>query len=191
VGEEYFIATSTFEWFPGVHIYGSRDLAHWELRGAPLDRTSVLNMAGNPPSGGVWAPCLTYDGERFFLAYTDVKSWVGSSDGSNAGFKDTHNYLVTAPTVEGPWSEPTYLNSSGFDPSLFHDEDGRKWLLNMRWDYRLGKNHFSGVVLQELDLHQGRLMGPIFNLFDGTSIGYTEAPHLYKRNGWYYLMTAE
>ncbi|MFP4427061.1 MAG: glycoside hydrolase family 43 protein [Spirochaetaceae bacterium] len=191
VGAEYYIATSTFEWFPGVMIYSSIDLLRWELRATPLDRPDMLDMRGNPPSGGVWAPCLSHDGERFHLIYTDVKGWVGSADGSNAGFKDSHNYLVTAPSVEGPWSERTYLNSSGFDPSLFHDDDGSKWLLNMQWDYRVGKNHFSGIVVQEFDPETGRLTGPITNIFRGTSVALTEAPHLYKRNGWYYLMTAE
>lgn len=190
VGDEYFIATSTFDWFPGVLIYSGTDLADWELRGRAADRRSMLDMAGNPPSGGVWAPCLSHDGDRFYLIYTDVKSWVGSTSGPG-GFKDSHNYLVTAPTVEGPWSEPIYLNSSGFDPSLFHDEDGRKWLVNMRWDYRVGHNQFSGIVLQEYDPERGALTGPISTIFPGTEIALTEAPHLYRRDGWYYLMVAE
>ncbi|MEX2445578.1 MAG: glycoside hydrolase family 43 protein [Alkalispirochaeta sp.] len=191
VGDEFFIATSTFEWFPGVMIYSSRDLAGWTLRSVPLDRVSLLDMAGNPPSGGVWAPCLSHDGDTFYLIYTNVRSWVGSADGTNAGFKDSHNYVVTAPAVEGPWSEPVYLNSSGFDPSLFHDDDGRSWLVNMRWDYRVGHNNFSGIVLQEYDRHDRRLTGPIEMIFGGSTIGFTEAPHLYTRNGWYYLVTAE
>lgn len=191
VGDEYFVATSTFEWFPGVMIYSSRDLSGWKIRATPLDRISMLDMRGNPPSGGVWAPCLSHDGERFYLIYTDVKGWVGSADGTNAGFKDSHNYLVTAPVIEGPWSEPIYLNSSGFDPSLFHDDDGHKWLVNMQWDYRVGRNNFSGIVLQEFDPGEGGLVGPIRNIFRGTTVAFTEAPHLYKRNGWYYLVTAE
>ncbi len=191
VGDEFFIATSTFEWFPGVMIYSSWDLSEWTLRSAPLDTVALLDMAGNPPSGGVWAPCLSHDGERFYLVYTNVRNWVGSVDGTNAGFKDAHNYVVTAPTVEGPWSEPTYLNSSGFDPSLFHDDDGRSWLVNMRWDYRAGRNNFSGIVLQEYDRQNRQLTGPIERIFAGTSVGFTEAPHLYTRNGWYYLVTAE
>ena len=191
VGDEFYLATSTFEWFPGVMIYSSRDLATWTLRAVPLDRVDLLDMAGNPPSGGVWAPCLSHDGERFYLVYTNVRSWVGSVDGTNAGFKDSHNYVTSAATVEGPWSEPVYLNSSGFDPSLFHDEDGRSWLVNMRWDYRVGHNNFSGIVLQEYDRRAGELTGSIELIFRGTSIGFTEAPHLYKRNGWYYLVTAE
>ncbi|REJ13534.1 MAG: glycoside hydrolase 43 family protein, partial [Paenibacillaceae bacterium] len=156
VGDDYYIATSTFEWFPGVQIHHSRDLRHWRLAARPLERRSQLDMLGNPDSGGIWAPCLSYADGLFHLVFTDVKSHVGP-------FKDTHNYLVTAPSIEGPWSEPIYLNSSGFDPSLFHDDDGRKWLVNMIWDYRKGKNKFAGIALQEYSPEQKRLVGPIRN----------------------------
>ncbi|WEG12015.1 glycoside hydrolase family 43 protein [Pullulanibacillus sp. KACC 23026] len=184
VGEDYYIATSTFEWFPGVAIHHSKDLVNWELLTYPLTRQSQLDMEGNINSGGVWAPCLSYSDGLFYLIYTDVKSRF-------ATFKDTHNYLVTSPDIMGPWSEPIYLNSSGFDPSLFHDEDGRKWLVNMLWDYRKGKNSFAGIVLQEYSVVEEKLVGPIRNIFKGTELRVTEAPHLYKHNGYYYLMTAE
>src|SRR5690606_10366884 len=91
----------------------------------------------------------------------------------------------------GPWSEPVYLNSSGFDPSLFHDDDGRKWVLNMVWDHRPEKNSFGGILLQEYDAKQKRLVGPVENIFRGTDLGLVEGPHLYKRDGYYYLVTAE
>ncbi len=185
VGDDYYIATSTFEWFPGVQVHHSRDLANWELVARPLDRRSQLDMLGNPDSGGIWAPCLSYADGLFWLIYTDTKSW---SDGP---YKISPNYLVTAPAIEGPWSEPVYLNSSGFDPSLFHDEDGRKWLVNMRWDHRAGQHPFKDIVLQEYDVEGQQLVGPVHSIFTGTEIRMTEGPHLYKRNGWYYLLTAE
>ncbi|WP_438495744.1 glycoside hydrolase family 43 protein [Paenibacillus sp. IHBB 3054] len=184
VEDNYYIATSTFEWFPGVQIHHSKDLIHWRLLKRPLDRISQLNMQGNGDSDGVWAPCLTYDNGFFYLIYTDVKSHKGA-------FKDTHNYLVTATDIEGPWSEPVYLNSSGFDPSLFHDDDGRKWLLNMLWDFRKGKNKFGGIVIQEYSQTEQRLIGPATTIFEGTEIGFTEGPHLYKQGDYYYLITAE
>ncbi|MEK4111685.1 xylan 1,4-beta-xylosidase [Paenibacillus sp. DS2363] len=183
-GEDYYIATSTFEWFPGVRIHHSRDLVHWRPIASPLTRVTQLNMEGNINSGGVWAPCLSYDNGVFYLIYTDVKSRVGA-------FKDTHNYLVTATDIKGPWSDPVYLNSSGFDPSLFHDEDGRKWLVNMIWDHRKGKNRFAGIVLQEYSVQEHKLIGPAMNIFKGTELGLTEAPHLYKHKDYYYLITAE
>ncbi|SOC54312.1 xylan 1,4-beta-xylosidase [Chromohalobacter canadensis] len=184
VGDDYYIAVSTFEWFPGVQIHHSRDLVHWRLLTYPLTRTSQLDMVGNIDSGGVWAPCLSHADGLFYLVYTDVKSRKGA-------FKDTHNYLVTAENIEGPWSDPIYLNSSGFDPSLFHDDDGSSWLLNMIWDFRKGQNSFAGIALQRYDRATHSLTGPIRNIFKGTRLGVTEAPHLYKRNGYYYLITAE
>lgn len=184
VEDDYYIAVSTFEWFPGVQIYHSKDMVNWQLLTYPLTRSSQLNMIGNPNSGGVWAPALSYSDGLFYLIYTDVKSRMGA-------FKDTHNYLVTAENIEGPWSEPVYLNSSGFDPSLFHDDDGKKWLVNMIWDFRKGTNSFAGIALQEYSPEEQKLTGPIRNIFKGSEIKLTEAPHLYKRNGYYYLVTAE
>ncbi|MNO14190.1 Beta-xylosidase [compost metagenome] len=184
VENDYYIATSTFEWFPGVRIHHSRDLKHWRLLTHALTRTSQVDMAGNPDSCSVWAPCLSYDEGLFYLVYTDVKSRLGA-------FKDTHNYLVTAESIDGPWSEPVYLNSSGFDPSLFHDDDGRKWLVSMLWDHRTNHNSFAGIVLQEYSMELQRLIGERKTIFLGTDLKCTEGPHIYKRNGYYYLMVAE
>ncbi|KAK3986854.1 beta-xylosidase [Cladorrhinum sp. PSN332] len=184
VGEDYYIATSTFEWYPGVQIHHSKDLANWELLIRPLNRKSQLDMRGDPDSCGIWAPCLTHDGEKFWLVYTDVKRKDGS-------FKDAHNYIVSAPTIEGPWSDPVYVNSSGFDPSLFHDDDGKKWFVNMLWDHRRRPQLFEGIALQQWDPETGKLVGPRKNVYEGTDLALVEGPHLYKRNGWYYLLTAE
>ena len=193
VRDDYYIATSTFEWFPGVQIHHSRDLAHWQLLTRPLNRASQLNMLGDPDSCGIWAPCLTYADSLFWLIYTDVKRYGRTTVGgaSGASLRDFHNYLVTSPRIDGEWSDPIYLNSSGFDPSLFHDDDGRKYLVNMLWDHRPGNNRFAGIVLQEYSVNQQKLIGERKNIFKGTPLGFTEAPHLYKRHGWYYLLTAE
>lgn len=184
VGEDYYIATSTFEWYPGVQIHHSKDLANWELITRPLSRKSQLDMRGDPDSCGVWAPCLTHDGEKFWLVYTDVKRKDGS-------FKDTPNYIVTAPSIEGPWSDPIYINSSGFDPSIFHDDDGKKWFVNMLQDHRRRPRSFAGIRMQEFDPKTEKLVGPMKTIFLGTELDLVEGPHLYKRNGWYYLLTAE
>ena len=194
VGDDYYIATSTFEWYPGVQIHHSRDLVNWRLLCRPLTRASQLNMLGAPDSCGVWAPCLTYADGLFWLIYTDVKRYGRTSTGGAAGsasLRDFHNYLVTSPAIDGPWSDPVHLNSSGFDPSLFHDDDGRKYLLNQLWDHRPGGNRFAGIVAQEYSPQEGRLIGRRENIFKGTAHGLTEAPHLYKRDGYYYLLTAE
>ncbi|NML73667.1 glycoside hydrolase family 43 protein [Rhizobium sp. S-51] len=191
VGEDYYIATSTFEWYPGVQIHHSRDLVNWTLVRRPLERASQLDMRGNPDSCGIWAPCLSHADGRFWLVYTDVKRFDGN-------FKDAHNYIVTAPSIEAEWSDPVYMNSSGFDPSLFHDDDGRKWFLNMQWNHRTesyggSPKHpaFDGILLQEWDPAAGALKGPVRNIFAGSPLGLVEGPHLFKKNGWYYLTTAE
>lgn len=190
VGDDYYLANSTFEWYPGVQIHHSRDLANWTLACRPLSRASQLDLRGDPDSCGVWAPCLSHDGARFYLVYTDVKRKDGS-------FKDAHNYIVTAPDIGGPWSDPVYVNSSGFDPSLFHDPDtGRKWFVNMLWDHRRrgglrGDSAFAGIALQEYDAAAGRLVGSPRTVFRGTELALVEGPHLYRRGGWYYLLTAE
>ena len=193
VGDDNYIATSTFEWFPGVQIHHSRDLVHWRLLTRPLTRASQLNLIGDPDSCGVWAPCLTYADGLFWLIYTDVKRYGRTTVGSAAGasLRDFHNYLVTCPTIDGAWSDPVYLNSSGFDPSLFHESDGKKYLLNQLWDFRPGKNRFNGIVLQEYSVADRLLIGRRENIFAGTALGLTEAPHLYRRDGYYYLLTAE
>lgn len=185
VGDDYYIATSTFEWFPGVQIYHSKDLINWKLIARPLNRVSQLDMKGANASEGVWAPCLSYENGVFYLIYTNLRLWT------YAGPRDLDNYLVTTTDITGDWSEPIYLNSSGFDPSLFHDEDGRKWLVNQLWDHRIGKNKFAGILLQEYSPEEKRMVGSITNIFMGTDLGLVEAPHIYKRNGYYYLMTAE
>lgn len=142
VGDDFYIATSTFEWFPGVQIHHSRDLKNWELITRPLNRVSQLNMKGNPDSCGVWAPCLTYCDDKFWLIYTDVKNLDGV-------YKDFSNYLVTCDSIDGEWSEPIYLNRKGFDPSLFHDEDGKKYLVQMVWDHRPHERAFYGIEIRE------------------------------------------
>jgi xylan 1,4-beta-xylosidase len=193
VGDDYYIATSTFEWFPGVQIHHSRDLVHWRLLTRPLRRPSQLNLLGDPDSCGVWAPCLSHADGQFWLIYTDVKRYGRTTVGgaSGASLRDFHNYLATSPTIDGDWSDPIVMNSSGFDPSLFHDDDGRKYFVNMLWDHRPGCNRFAGIVLQEYSHAEKRLIGTRKTIFTGTPLGLTEAPHLYKHAGWYYLITAE
>jgi xylan 1,4-beta-xylosidase len=182
---DYYIATSTFEWFPGVQLHHSRDLVHWRLIGHALTRTTQLDLRGVANSGGVWAPSLSYCEGQFWLIYTNVRTC-----GMGRPFKDVGIYLTTAASILGPWSEPVFLNAIGFDPSLFHDDDGRKWLVNMVWDFRPGRPRFGGIVIQEYDPIAQRLVGPMTNILDKTGI-LIEGPNLYKHGGWYYLMLAE
>lgn len=184
VDNDFYLATSTFEWFPGLPIYHSRDLVHWRLLTHVLDETRLLNLRGVPSSGGVWAPALSFQDGRFYLCYTIVHQ-------HQAATKDTPNFLITSDSIEGPWSDPVSVNASGFDPSLFHDDDGTKYWLNMVWDHRPNRHPFYGISLQRFDEQHRRLAGESRIIFKGTSIGLTEGPHLYKRRGWYFLLTAE
>ncbi len=184
VGDDYYIATSTFEWFPGVQIHHSRDLANWRLLARPLARRSQLDMRGVRASGGIWAPCLSYDGRLFHLVYTNVKT-------DQQPFMDAHNYLVTASDIKGEWSEPVYLHSMGFDPSMFHDIDDRKWLVGMESDFRPDKNRFAGIIMREYSPEEKRLVGPQYRIFEGTKLGFTEGPHIYRQGEYYYLIVAE
>ncbi|MGG1515364.1 glycoside hydrolase family 43 protein [Paenibacillus oryzisoli] len=184
VGDDYYIATSTFEWFPGVVIHHSKDLKHWRPLTRPLDRVSQLDLRGVPSSGGIWAPSLSYDNGTFYLCFTNVV-------GRKGVYKDLHNYVVTAPSITGPWSEPIYLNASGFDHFLFHDADGRKYVFNMQWDFRQGRNRFAGIVMQEFCPKEGKLIGDIKLVTKGTDLGVTEGPMVYRKDGYYYLLLAE
>ncbi|RIV86106.1 glycoside hydrolase family 43 protein [Aurantiacibacter xanthus] len=193
VGEDFYIATSTFEWFPGVQIHHSRDLVNWRLAARPLASAAQLDMRGNPDGCGVWAPDLSYADGRFWLVFTDVKRYGQTTvaGARGASMRDFHNYVVSAPSIEGPWSPASFLNASGFDPALFHDDDGRSYMLNMLWDHRPGTDHFGGIVLQEFDRDSMRLIGKRQLVYSGSGLGFTEGPHLYKRDGWYHLLVAE
>ncbi len=183
VGDEYYIATSTFEWFPGVLIYHSYDLVHWEFAAAPLNRVSQLDMRGIPNSCGIFAPCLSWCDGVFYLVYTVVHT--------ASSLQDTHNYLVTGASIGGEWSEPIYLNSTGFDPSLFHDGNGRKWIVNRDCDCRWFQSPRGGILMREYDPFKKKLVGEEYRIFRTTGIIGAEGPHLYQANGWYYLMLAE
>ena len=183
VGEDYYVANSTFEWWPGVRLHHSRDLVHWEMIEYPLNRVSQLDLKGVGASQGIWAPCLTYDKGIFYLVYTVVKSFY-------CNMYDTANYLVTAENIHGPWSEPTALNNFGFDPSLFHDDDGKKYMVSMVTDHRIPKKYKGRIILQEYDAKAKNMYGPVRDIYTGDRI-YLEGPHIVKRDGWYYLFCAD
>lgn len=177
----YYIITSTFEWVPGVSVYESKDMVNWKLHGAILNN---LELKGIPDSAGIWAPALTYYKDTFYLVYTISKQIDGY-------FKDVENYVITAPTIDGPWSEPTLINASGFDPSMYHEGD-KHYVLNPQWDARPLKGHkkFNGLLLQEFDFEKG-MVGEAKVVFEGSSTGGTEGPHLMKKGDYYYIIAAE
>ena len=184
VGADYYIATSTFEWYPVVRLHHSTDLVDWRPLGGLLNERRLLDLTGAGDSCGVWAPSLSHVDGEFHLLYTDVATFAG-------GYWDPQNYLVTAPAPAGPWSDPVVLHGRGFDPSLFHDDDGTSWMLSMVADWRPGNNRFAGISIQQYDRRARRLVGAERPIFRGTGAGLTEAPNLYRKDGWYYLVTAE
>lgn len=185
VGDTYYLANSTFEWFPGVRLHESKDLVHWKLLPSPLSTTTLLDMKGNPSSGGIWAPDLSYADGKFWLVYTDVKVTEGA-------FKDMTNYLTTAEKITGPWSAPVRLNGVGFDASLFHDDDGRKYLVQQTWDHREYHHPFNGITLTEFDPAAMKMKPHTARtIYRGTEVKLVEGPHLYKIKGYYYLFAAQ
>jgi xylan 1,4-beta-xylosidase len=193
VGDWYYVATSSFEWFPTIPIHRSRDLAHWEYAGHVRGAVPGDSLAGVPDSGGIWAPSLSWDGERFWMIYSIVHS-VGTP------YFDTDTYVSTSPTlgfaragappsdVDGKWTAPRRVASHGFDPALFHDE-GRLWLLNLQNDHRPGGRRFAGIVLTELDRETLRPLGDTHLLLQHERL--IEGPKVVRRDGWYYLVLAE
>lgn len=180
--DAYYILVSTFEYMPGIRAYRSNDLISWKYE------TSILkdiDLTGNTRGCSIWAPFATYHDGKYVVVYTDVKS-------TRVPYKDVNNYIITSDSIEGPWSQPTYINSSGFDPSIFYDDNGKLYFLNEYWDYRMTThNKSAGILIQELDPSTFKTLGQPQILFKGTSAKKTEAPEIYKHGKYYYLLTAE
>ena len=185
--DDYYLAVSSFEWMPGIPVYHSRDLAHWELYTNILTDEKTLNLKGLPSAKGIWAPCLTWNDTDglFYLVY-------GVMNSTNARYFDIDNFLITAPDIKGPWSEPVYIHSAGFDASMFHDDDGKKYIVALEWETRSGYEQPGKIDLVEFDIENKRCTGFPRRIWGGaTDRGCLEAPHITKRNGYYYLMCAE
>ena len=153
-GDAYYLATSTFEWFPGIPIYRSYDLKNWELYTHVLTDDEQLNLKNLPSAKGIWAPCLTYcEAEnQFYVIY-------GVMNNMNARYFDVDNYLITAKNIEGPWSEPVYLHSAGFDASILHDDDGRKYIVSLEWETRKGYEEPGVICLIEYSPEAKKVIG--------------------------------
>jgi len=183
VGDDYYLVTSTFEYFPGLPIFHSRDLIHWRQFGHVLDRASQLPLQGVRASGGLYAPTIRYSQGVFYVINTLVDGKTKSG-----------NFIVTATNPAGPWSEPYWLEEApGFDPSLFFDEDGRAWYTGNRLNEDGYYTGHTEVFLRELNLETMKLIGDEYVIWDGAVKGavWAEAAHIYQVNGYYYLLVAE
>lgn len=186
-GDDYYLAVSTFEWFPGIPVYHSKDLKHWELLTHVLTDDEKVDLKKLPSAKGIWAPCLTYceAEDMFYVVY-------GVMNSMNARYFDVDNYLICARDIEGPWSEPVYLHSAGFDASLLHDTDGRKWIVSLEWETREGYEKPGAICLAEYSPEKKAVIGYPERIWNGgTDRGCIEAPHLTKKDGRYYIMCAE
>ena len=186
-GDDYYAAVSSFEWFPGIPIYHSKDLKNWELYTHVLTDDKEVDLKKLPSAKGIWAPCLTYCKEEdlFYVVY-------GVMNSMNARYFDVDNFVITAKDIKGPWSKPVYLHSSGFDASMFHDDDGKKYVVSLEWETRAGYEKPGFISIVEYDPVKKEIVGyPRPMWCGGTDRGCIEAPHLTKRGGYYYIMCAE
>ncbi len=176
VGEDFYLVNSSFEYFPGVPIWHSRDLVNWRQIGNVLSRESQLPLYGCACSDGIYAATIRYNAGVFYMITTLVKSG------------EYLNFYVTATNPAGPWSERVIYDQSGIDPSLFFDDDGRVYFQSNRgMTFKMAR----AIYQSEIDVNTGRRLCEPKLLWPGTGGCYVEAPHLYKKNGWYYLMAAE
>lgn len=173
VGDDYYLVNSSFQFFPGVPIYHSKDLVNWEQIGHVLERRSQLELREAENWGGIWAPTIRYHNGKFYMITTNQ---------ANGG-----NFFVTADRPEGPWSDPIWVDQDGIDPTLYWDIDEKT---GKEKCYYVG-NAWGGILLTEIDLNTGKRIGDRKVIWQGTGGRYPEGPHIYKRDGYYYLLIAE
>ncbi|MBO5653691.1 MAG: glycoside hydrolase family 43 protein [Clostridia bacterium] len=179
VEDDYYLVTSTFEYFPGIPIYKSRDLVHWEQIGNVLDRPEQLDLDGARAPGGLYAASIRYHDGLFYVTCTNM---------TRGG-----NFVVTARDPAGPWSNPHFLDTDGFDPCLFFDDDGRAYYVGQHVRKEKRYHGDCEIYLQPFDTEALQVTGEPVAVWRGAlkhSI-WAEGPHLYKMFGYYYLMIAE
>lgn len=181
VGDDYYLACSSFELCPGVPVFHSRDLAHWEQICYAMTPENGFHMERNSGVGGVMAPTLRYHDGLFYII--------------NANFSDRGNYIVTAENPAGPWSWPHWLDDvPGIDASLFFDDDGQAYIMGTGdvWDNGTGVKE-RGIWLAKYDVENFRMLGEPVTIFNSAlRVGASpESPHLYHVGDYYYLMIAE
>jgi xylan 1,4-beta-xylosidase len=172
-GSDYYLVTSSFEYFPGVPVYRSRDLVNWKQVGNALTRESQLKLAGQASSKGIFAPTIRWHEGTFYMVTTNIE---------NGG-----SFYVTTKDPAGEWSDPIFVGEKGFsmDPSLLFDDDGKVYYT------RHGGGRNGGVYQSEIDIATGKLREEPKLIWSGTGGIWPEGPHLYKVNGTYYLMISE
>lgn len=171
-GDDFYLVTSSFNYFPGVPIFHSKDLINWQQIGHVLTTKEQVPLDNKGPisgiSGGIFAPTIRYHDGVFYMITTNINK--------------LKNFLVTATNPAGPWSQPIWIDLQGkfaIDPSLFFDDDGKVYLTT------------APGWLAQIDVTTGKLITPLTTIWSGTGSWSPEAPHIYKKDGWYYLLMAE
>ncbi|GAA4629515.1 glycoside hydrolase family 43 protein [Actinoallomurus vinaceus] len=181
VGEDFYLVTSSFAYYPGIPVFHSRDLVHWHQLTHVLNRPGRLSLEGLDVSDGVWAPTIRHHDGTFYVVSTLARRRRGDL-----------TFVVTADDPAGPWSDPIPLEAEGIDPSLFFDDDGRCWFTACRDAAHPSGDGPGELWMRELDLERLELAGPTHVLWRGAVRGaWVEAPHLYKHDGVYHLIAAE
>jgi alpha-N-arabinofuranosidase len=196
VGDDFYLVSSSFEWFPGLPVHHSRDLVHWRPLGHVLDRPEQLDLDGIRPSDGLFAPTIRHHRGRFYVVCTLMHGPTRSG-----------HFVVHAESPEGPWSTPVWLDGAGFDPSLLFDDegdgsgagdgsdsaDGAVWFCACRESDPLGAPGRTEVYLRRIDLAEGRMVGPEHVVWRGALADavWAEGPHIYRIDGRYHLLAAE
>ena len=168
VGDDFYLVTSSFEYFPGLPIYHSKDLVNWQQIGHCLTRESQLPLKNASSSEGLFAPSLRFHNGVFYVICTNV---------SGGG-----NFYCTATDPAGPWSEPIWVNIDSIDPDIFFDEDGKTYFVTQGGE---------GIRVTEIDIKTGKVLSPERLVWGGIGGRYPEAPHIYKKDGYYYLLLGE
>ncbi|MEM9895556.1 MAG: family 43 glycosylhydrolase [Bacteroidota bacterium] len=184
-GDYYYLVNSTFEYFPGVPIHRSKDLVNWELVGHVVTRNSQLDMEGYKASAGIHAPTIRYHQGTFYVVFTNIS------------FKGIENLLFTADSTMSRWSDAITITQGrpwGIDPDIFFDDDGKCYFMtNRKHPGKEPYRKYREIAVQELDLNTMELVGETWIIGSGNVKGATstEGPHLYKKDGLYYLIVAE
>lgn len=173
VGRDYYLVTSTFEYFPGIPIYHSRDLVNWKHIGNAVERMEQLPFNKAKSSGGIWAPTIRHYNDRFYIT---------------AAFDGMGNFIISSDRPETGWSNPVWVEMDGIDPSMFF-ENGKMYYCANDCGSRGGNG--EGISLAEVDCKTGKVIGKVKRIWNGTGGGFLEAPHIYHIGEYYYLLAAE
>ncbi len=186
VGEDFYIVNSSFEYFPGLPIHHSKDLVNWKLIGNGLHRPSQasgdVNLVTVQENGGIHAPTIRYNDGTFYIITTNMHNKLPNA-----------NFIITAKDPKGPWSDPHLIeNAPGIDPDLFFDDNGKVYFVGTHQPGDMNRSGIGAIWVQELDLDNWKLVGDRYSIWEGAcDKKHTEGPHIYKKDGIYYLLVAE